>query len=328
MRLILVSLIFLTAHQGVCGQNLVPNPSFEEHTSCPDLAFDGQIINAPPWFQPNIYYGPGGSTDYFNACYIGQDGYGVPLNGWGYQLPKSGDAYAGISPFACYECNSREYIEVELIQELTAGTLYYVSFSVSVAREFGTYATDRIGVYFSNNILEYSSIEGAPILVTPQVENPHGSVIIEDSIWHTISGRFVAAGGEKFLTIGNFYNDDQTTIDTLLPLGSNESGSAYYFIDDVLVIPDSLNSINEIARSEISIYPNPNTGEFTFECDFKSGEHCQLNLYDMTGRKLYSQQITSKQTAVQTKSLTNGIYECVFSINGKRQQTRKMAVIK
>ena len=48
--------------------NLVPNGSFENYSTCPTVTF-GEINKATPWFQPNYpYAGAGGSSDYVHFC--------------------------------------------------------------------------------------------------------------------------------------------------------------------------------------------------------------------------------------------------------------------
>ncbi len=315
-------------HVSSHGQNLIPNPSFEEYDTCPDLSFDGQLIHAVPWFQPNTYYGIGGSTDYFNACFDHENGYGMPSNIMGYQLAHTGNAYAGFSPFVCYDCNGREYLEVELNQPLVQGVQYYVSFYVSVAKEHGTFAIDRIGAYFSIDVLQYNSIDALPINVVPQIQNPPGNSVVEDSAWQSISGLYVALGGEKFITIGNFYNDDETTVDTLFPLGPNENGAAYYYIDDVMVIPDSLNSILDIQTSVFQIYPNPNDGEFTFECLLGANSTGTLKISDATGRVLESWPIGQSSTTIRLHGFPSGVYLYHFFSGDEKPLVARLILIR
>src|SRR6185295_11530904 len=73
------------------SQNLVPNPSFENYSTCPnDLK---QIYFAFPWFQPNTYLN---AVDYFNSC-TSNSSIDIPNNWAGYQCPHTGLAYSGIS---------------------------------------------------------------------------------------------------------------------------------------------------------------------------------------------------------------------------------------
>jgi hypothetical protein len=57
------------------------------------------------------------------------------------------------------------------------------------------------------------------------------SVLIDTMNWVRVSGIFIASGGERFIMLGNFYDDDQT--DTLATPAF--CVMAYYYIDDVSV---------------------------------------------------------------------------------------------
>ena len=69
------------------AQNLVPNPSFEDFTTCPTTLGTGGPLQCIPWIGIN-------SADYFNVC--GGFLIGVPINILGYQEARTGAAYAGI----------------------------------------------------------------------------------------------------------------------------------------------------------------------------------------------------------------------------------------
>jgi gliding motility-associated-like protein len=88
---------------------------------------------------------------------------------------------------------------------------------------------DAIQTYFTKDSVITSFVE--KILVSPQVYNCNG--IIEDSInWVRIKGSFVAVGGERFLTIGNFMENDSIDFISYVPFNT---GTAYYFFDDLSV---------------------------------------------------------------------------------------------
>lgn len=63
--------------------------------------------------------------------------------------------------------------------------------------------------------------------------NPEGNIIYDHLGWTTISGIYIAHGGEKFIVIGNFNTYESTTI---VEIGSGHE-AAYYYIDEVVVEP-------------------------------------------------------------------------------------------
>jgi gliding motility-associated-like protein len=216
--------------------NLVPNPSFEQHTNC-NLTNGSIGLFAPPWFQPNIEpFGGGvmgGLTDYFNACDF-VNGFGVPINYGGYQLAYSGNAYAGIEVFQnTILFNSRDYIEVKLLDSLKKNKKYCVSFYFSLP-EILQYAVGNIGAYFSNDSLLYSSPTSENIPVVPQIENPSTNFLNDTLNWMLVQGEFIALGGEQFITIGNFRTNANTPFISMP--GGGLTNDSYYYIDDVSVI--------------------------------------------------------------------------------------------
>ena len=70
------------------GQNLVPNGSFEEYTSCPELI---SSVFLTGWTNLHTT-----SADYFNACNLNGVA-DVPLNQFGYQYASDGQAYVGLA---------------------------------------------------------------------------------------------------------------------------------------------------------------------------------------------------------------------------------------
>jgi gliding motility-associated-like protein len=226
----------ITAVHCIC-QNLVPNNSFEIHTGCPTT--QGDIIRATPWERVN-----GQTSDYFHPC--GLTGwYSAPDNStnFGFQVAADGSAYAGIRAWDDeWGPLIREYIGVSLLTPLTACQNYFVSFKVSLANGPKTkWATDALGLYFSNTIISTSTA----VLnnFSPQIKNPAGNIITDTSGWTTISGNYLAHGGETYIIIGNFKDYDSTTV-IALPYANLSVGSAYYYIDDVEVIPDQAAYLN------------------------------------------------------------------------------------
>lgn len=97
------------------GQNLVPNYSFENYTSCPTAT--AQFNLATPWDMPANT--GGATTDFYNECNTTGTA-DVPLNVGGYQSAKTGIGYAGLYT---YGAGVREYMQVQLSSSLIAGAV-------------------------------------------------------------------------------------------------------------------------------------------------------------------------------------------------------------
>ena len=162
---------------------------------------------------------------------------GVPLNVGGWQRPHSGKGYADIQTlgYSIIGSNVREYVQTELTDYLKQNKTYCLSFFVSLMDSASNYATSRIGGYLS--LTAVSNFNQDLINFVPQVENPYHNFITSKVNWTEINGVFTASGGEKYLTIGNFYDDFHT--DTLFSpgigalYGSAKDYLSGYFIDDV-----------------------------------------------------------------------------------------------
>ncbi len=57
----------------------------------------------------------------------------------------------------------------------------------------------------------------------------------DKSLWVLVCDTFEAGGGDSYLTIGNFFNQDSSDID-LIDSSDNYKLFAYYFIEEVSVI--------------------------------------------------------------------------------------------
>ncbi|MEP7171270.1 MAG: T9SS type A sorting domain-containing protein, partial [Bacteroidota bacterium] len=203
------------------AQNLVPNPGFENFTTCPVgfSQFNGYVSN---WVNPSA-----ATPDYMNSC-ANPFPAGVLQNGTGYQTSHSGNAYAG---FYTGADTYREYVQVQLTSPLVAGNNYTFKMFVVIHNKSKT-ATDDIGAYFSDTAPASAGsafLNGNPVA---QVSNTSGNVIVDSANWTLISGNFTASGGEQYLTIGHFKTDAASTYQTI-----NYGGQgAYYYIDDVSLI--------------------------------------------------------------------------------------------
>jgi hypothetical protein len=277
-QLIGAALLLLSITALSQNANLVPNPSFEEYIDCPDNP--GRIWKAEPWVAVK------GSVDYFHEC--GTNNQGVPQNWGGLQEARSGHGYIGIavcaSPLAVtnpFMANVREFAGVPLTEPLMVGVEYRVEFFINLS-DFTCYAIRNIGAYLSQG----QPLDQIDHLLSrqPQLKYNEEAFLDNKTDWVRLSGNFTAQGGENFLTIGNFDDDDNT--DTLaIPCNNSGQNSAYYFIDDVSVIPvDSLVGIGETQPSTMSIYPNPAPEYFVVETE--QGHGGTVQLLDIAGRQV------------------------------------------
>jgi len=316
--LAIVLLVFFL--NGKAQVNLVPNPSFEIHNNCPTGV--ALINEASPWFQPTW-----GTSDLFDSCDVAQF-VGVPQNFIGFQSARTGRAYCGL--FIAYPSfpspSYREYIEVKLLDSLQPGQKYFVTFYVSLS-DSSWYASDDIGVLFSSDTAK--SDTSYQLHQAPQIINPSGNFLVNKSGWMKVSGQYIASGGEKFITIGNF--KDNVNTDTINTSGggtiSSDYFNAYYYIDDICVSTDSLTcntsvSIEIYEKKNLIIYPNPANESFCI----KLNREAFLTIVDNKGFKVLEQKLSVGNNVINSSSLDSNIYFLEITDNNKITLRNKIII--
>jgi len=313
MRAILLT-TFLLLYTACCfSQNLVSNPSFEQYTTCPNGQC--QILYATGW--DSYSYSP----DYFNAC---SANFSVPNNPCGCQLAATGNAYVGIF---CYGELSiaREYVGTQLITPLQIGQKYKVEFKAVLSENTGigaNCAINKLGVLFTtiSNAMG-NPCTHIPILLPQNHAHIFASNIISDTAtWTVISGEFTADSSYKYIVIGNFF-DNAHTNDSVLNTGTCD---AYYYVDDVSVVADTLVNIREEQSdfNQIIILPNPAEDYVNIKVNFKKYHSYICNIFNAYGKFIRQLQNPSR---VDVSDLPNGIY--LFQIRSGNIVTNKKIII-
>jgi len=226
----------------VCSQaqvNYVLNPSFEHYRSCPTSV--DQIRNATYWSQIDTFIiDPLCSPEFCNVCASLSSGVSVPFTpNYYYHYPRTGNGMVQMAmyvddrgPSGVYQ---RDYTQGRLYRTLTAGKTYCVTFYVTL-EQVSQYAINHIGAYLDDGTIDAGQDSigcAAPqTRFTPQIIE---DAVIDDTLnWVKVQGSFTASGIEKYITIGNFYNIENT--DTAEVYFGTVSHASLYLIDDVSVI--------------------------------------------------------------------------------------------
>ncbi len=223
------------------GQNLVPNPGFENYKQLPCRLNEFRIQDLlEDWFQPLTT-----TTDYWNtqspeSCYL------HPTAEFG--LPRTGNGMAGIVNIVtgrpAFMGEYREYLEVELLQPLKPGQLYELEFFVSGVKKRAQSIPDdllqsnNVGVSLSvHKILDLS--DNSPVNLNLPTKLNEDEIITGAGEWHRITGCIYADSAYRYLLIGNF---KPSIITKTVRLTNNyQEGIAYYFVDDVSLIETPYN---------------------------------------------------------------------------------------
>ena len=222
--LLIVSLLVLAIE--LVGQNLIPNPSFEDHSSLPtDL---GQFSLCDDWSNcsslisdPDFYHR--------NASLLGD----LPVTSVAEVSPLSGDAIMGFVATGKQGSNYREYISMKLSSPTVAGSKYNVTFNITNGHTYdyslSGLGTSQIGISLSNS--EHIQNGNDPINVVPHYETFD---VVYDRGWKRISFSFIANSSLEWLTLGVFNDDSDLNID-FMDGNANLAEYAYYFVDDFSV---------------------------------------------------------------------------------------------
>lgn len=209
------------------AQNLVPNPGFEEFSQPPSGWFqNGKDFSRTVrhWSSPT-----GASPDAYGPGVVVPEGW--QEKGFGKEKPRGGQAMAGITVYGCEgegKPHCREYLQVRLTEPLVYGQLYDVSFWVrKLPRGL---AADNLSVAFAYES-QYTPLSD-PLTMEPAWACPRTAGAWVDR-WQRIGDTLRADGEYRYLLIGNFRSDAETTVRAprkeALPF-------AYYYIDDVAVV--------------------------------------------------------------------------------------------
>jgi hypothetical protein len=234
-------LLFTCACKKLQAQvNYVLNPSMEKYSQCP-THFD-QIRLANYWSQIDTsIVDPLCSAEYCNSCAGSNPYVGVPNNGGFYHYPRSGNGLLSAMFYfdSSYypEPDQRDYLQGRLYTHLTAGTRYCITF-YTASQQWCKYAIDHIGAYLDDGSIDAGkdSINCAAVQTAyhPQI---FSTTIINDTLnWVKIQGSFTAAGNERFITIGNFFDKSHTNAIVANATLGNGYEFAFYLVDDVSVI--------------------------------------------------------------------------------------------
>lgn len=164
----------------------------------------------------------------------------IPTNEYGTQDAHSGTHYAGINAFSYDPKNYRSYLYTQLIEPLEEGKMYCVKYYVSLADK-SKYAIADLGAYFFKRDIDKEDMEvKANVYADAQVKNNLQKVLKNTRSWELVCNVYTANGKERYMAIGNFEIDSKTVSETLpVPDGLNgpQVPMAYYYIDDVSVVP-------------------------------------------------------------------------------------------
>lgn len=227
-------LVFTFSSFFTFGQNLFPNPDFEEHTA---VSVYGGIVYGDCVGWECI----AGTSDYYNIGFYGNPGQnakGIPSSGTGlvgmYCLPNN---------LYCNGSMQRESVKGNLISPLEKCTKYTVTFDIRIdhggsilSTGFGSECID-FGFYFYNGSdptgCGYIYVCGA-WGVNPQVSIPTNLIPYQE--YASFSIDFVASDNFDKVVFGAYYNDLTNTDKCIEPMSNQGPNGIYVNLDNISLI--------------------------------------------------------------------------------------------
>lgn len=264
-------------------QNLLLNGDFEDYTSCPTSEsgpFQNpyEITKCIGWTAPTY-----GTSDYLNICSTSPV-VGIPSLSLGYQLPYTGNGYLGAF-FVGFGGSGTdgyngtmwwEYVQGQFVRPLEANKIYQIKFYISLADV--DLAVNEFGAYISVNAI--SSLNTANLTVTPQLTFITPTYFKDTANWVAVEGLYMAQGGEKYLTIGNFNSDIDTDTLRIQSFGDPEPLMAYYFIDAA----ETIDATGEQPISNV-FTPNGDGNNDVWKLPFTLADY-EISIYNRWGNQI------------------------------------------
>lgn len=294
---IIIVIVFSIFDLSIAQPNLVTNPSFENYFNLNPNSNNLQD------YITNWYWGFG----YFHSLRTNPS-YSVPSNDAGYQFARTGSAYCGIYTYLKNSYPIRQYIQSKLASALISNKKYRVAFYISLGDTLHAF-NNSIGAYFAPDSLY--TFSNFVVDAIPQVENNIENNLNNKVEWTLVCDTFIANGGEKWITIGNFLNDSLSSISPLDSVCSQPVAwgcGAYYYIDDISVTLIDETGIAEQKRNNFTLFPNPNKGTFKLQYNGIISKNTMLYITDIYGKIIDSKEIVNTTTDYENTSLLAGLY--------------------
>ncbi len=285
----------------VWAQNLVPNGNFEDG-DCPTTY--AAINDLDHWYfgiqLPDVEWNLWPSPDWWHTCSPFEE-LQPPNVSAGYQTPLSGGGMAGVLTYVDIGSDKREILSIELLENLEIGATYTFSFSAAraVAPGIGG-STNRLGMKLTTFPF-WTTHEG------PLTNSAHFSVeeVLEDSTnWTTLTTEIIADSAYRYLHLGNFYDDDHTTIvtyDDLMVL------RPYYFLDEVSLVKESLTTVGrDFISDNLRVFPNPATDFIKIKSRKRITE---IQVFGLEGQMVFERKLNrEEEVEVDISAWSSGLY--------------------
>jgi hypothetical protein len=138
--------------------------------------------------------------------------------------------------------------------------------------------------------------------VVPQVVSPPNEPIISSTEWIEIHDTIVADGGEQFLSIGVFTNNENTN---WVGVEGGWELEPHYYIDDVSVYHVLIDEVPGSKISGLNIYPNPSDNIVHLKSEQIITGYI---VYNSLGLEILREEVNSKHNELDFSNYPRGVY--------------------
>ena len=296
---LLIALLFFQFN--AIGQNLVPNPSFEEHHSCPSSW--GQLNRLKYWMS--IYNSP----DYFDKCSSGS-AVSIPDNALGHQelIDTNQNSYTGEYFLFGSGYFYSEIIGVRLTEPLIPGIRYYISFYYSSGFHPATDLILNIQCFINNIGIKIISNPTDTIglgenLIDNTADAYSDELFLDTLNWKLWSASFIAKNYNDFLVIGNFFDKNHLVFHCI----DSTSKAAYIYFDEICLSKKANFCFNQ-NYSEIELLQNPITSLFTIINLISDNYFHNISVYDVLGQLIIHLNREGGEIKLDLSPYSKGVY--------------------
>jgi hypothetical protein len=123
---------------------------------------------------------------------------------------------------------------------------------------------------------------------------------------------------------GNALHYPYPGVDSIMVEMISENDNGCWGLDTLIVNYEDCTGIEDVSGElSVHVYPNPARAMLFIEC--AGGEY--VNMYDITGRLLFAEKISSGKTSIDLKAVSEGMYFIEVS-TGNQRIMRKVEVVK
>ncbi len=292
------------------AQNLVPNPSFEDHSGC---------IGGVDWQGLSDWITPGAAPDYLHECNNGiNPSFGVPSNIIGYQNAHSGSAHIAFSTYTRNINPNHTYATSHLTTPLSAGTEYCVRIWINLLEGSEVLTHQLHGLFTDTMPSTWQEADTAWAAISQVIFT---TASVDTASWFALDGTFTATGGEEYFTFGNFLADTLSPFTPIAP----PFYRCTFVIDDVWVGSCDV-GLSETGMDQlISVYPNPVQSGTPITLQIgRTGEPLSVEIFDPQSRLVSAYQFAHPTEAIEIlpQALVPGVYTISIDQRGHLRQVR------